>query len=72
MHYPSVTQRRFLEVMGLEMRKNLVKNHVKDPEQKKAVESQYERLMDPSGMGGDYKVMCLGRADSKLLPGFWK
>ena len=67
--YPLVTQHQFLKVMGLDIRLESLSRRATSGD-RELLRSQYDRLLDPQGMGSDFKVFVVGRADSELLPGF--
>lgn len=52
-----VTQRQFLLSMGLEMRTKKLVDNAADPERKMHIAQGAERLINPTGMGSQYKVM---------------
>ncbi len=45
--------------MGLQARVNALKATAKDDDRKKQIDHAASRLVDPTGMGSQYKVMAL-------------
>ncbi|RDX57085.1 DUF185-domain-containing protein [Lentinus brumalis] len=58
-HHGPITQALFLHRMGLQARVNALKATAKDDDRKKQIDHAASRLVDPTGMGSQYKVMAL-------------
>lgn len=58
-YHGPITQASFLHRMGLQARVNALKAAAKDQDRKQQIESAASRLVDPTGMGSQYKVMAL-------------
>ncbi|RPD74986.1 DUF185-domain-containing protein [Lentinus tigrinus ALCF2SS1-7] len=58
-HHGPVPQALFLHRMGLQPRVNALKAAAKDGDRKKQIQDATSRLVDPTGMGSQYKVMAL-------------
>lgn len=52
-----LTQHAFLTRMGLDMRVAALKRAAESEERKDAIQSAAQRLVDMTGMGGEYKVL---------------
>lgn len=55
---PLMFQSHFLTAMELTSRVQALVGGSTDPERKKTIESAAKRLIDPTGMGGQYKVLA--------------
>lgn len=64
-----VTQAALLSALGLELRLQALLQHA-GPEQAADLRAGAARLVDPSGMGGDFKAMALYRPGEPPPPGF--
>ncbi|TFK90509.1 DUF185-domain-containing protein [Polyporus arcularius HHB13444] len=58
-HHGPITQALFLHRMGLQARVNALKATAKDDDRKKQIDHAASRLVDPTGMGSQYKIMAL-------------
>ncbi|MBY0611820.1 MAG: SAM-dependent methyltransferase [Beijerinckiaceae bacterium] len=67
-----VSQRAFLLALGLRQRAEALMHAARGAEQRLAVESAFERLIDdaPTGMGSLFKVVALSHPALGALPGF--
>lgn len=52
-----ISQGQFLQSMGLDVRVKKLVDHAADPARKNDITQAAERLIDPVGMGNQYKVM---------------
>jgi NADH dehydrogenase [ubiquinone] 1 alpha subcomplex assembly factor 7 len=66
-----VTQRRFLQELGIDMRADKLKGNAK-PEQRRAIEAGVQRLTGhgKNEMGELFKVLALSHPSLDMLPGF--
>jgi NADH dehydrogenase [ubiquinone] 1 alpha subcomplex assembly factor 7 len=62
-----LTQGAFLERMAIAQRVQSLIRSAATPERAQAIEDAAKRLVDPSGMGGEYKILgVVGRASDEL------
>ncbi|KAK7031216.1 hypothetical protein VNI00_013632 [Paramarasmius palmivorus] len=67
--YKPLTQSQFLQAMGLKERLlNLLERNRGDPEKAKRIEEAGLRLVNPSGMGGQYSVMGVSSNGGVVYP----
>jgi len=63
-----ISQSLFLRRLGIEVRADRLK--AARPDQADAIHAACQRLIDPDGMGGLFKVLALASPDLNNLPGF--
>jgi NADH dehydrogenase [ubiquinone] 1 alpha subcomplex assembly factor 7 len=66
-----ISQAKFLDRMGLEVRIEMLKAHAKTEERKNEIEKAGKRLVDTAGMGSQYQVLGLTCGGGYNAKGVW-